>query len=329
MLMKNDIAVVITTINPPTEALLTWAGKFHTIVVPDKKTPITTFQSSPVSLLPLNEIYGLKQLPWNHYCRKNLGYLHAAHKGFSYILDTDDDTFYDGVRHPLEFGNKVHFATSESSFVNVYKLRYNKKIIWPRGFPLDSLQALPMRNTSKQDEHRYDIVQYLINGDTDVDAIHRLVFGVSDINFESSGNIDIIPPGYICPFNSQLTLFGKEVFPTLYLPCTVTFRFTDILRGIIAKRVLDASGLTLAFADSIGFQVRNQHNYMDDFHSEIPCYTQTRLAWDSLGELNGNSIVANMRLAYQILCEKGIVQKLEAEILDKWLSAMPNCGGQA
>ena len=35
--------------------------------------------------------------------------------------------------------------------------------------------------------------------------------------------------GTISPFNSQNTLFTRAVFPLLYLPTYVTFRFTDKL----------------------------------------------------------------------------------------------------
>ena len=36
------------------------------------------------------------------------------------------------------------------------------------------------------------------------------------------------------PFNSQNTLWRKELLPLAYLPSKVTFRYTDILRGMIA-----------------------------------------------------------------------------------------------
>ena len=80
--MKTTI--VITTINEPTEAVRAFAKlpEYHLVVVGDKKTPMswrcenTTFlavDDPSTAALSLS-----RALPFNHYCRKMLGYLHGV-----------------------------------------------------------------------------------------------------------------------------------------------------------------------------------------------------------------------------------------------------------
>ena len=37
------------------------------------------------------------------------------------------------------------------------------------------------------------------------------------------------------PFNSQNTIWFKEIFPLLYLPVSCSMRATDIIRGLVAR----------------------------------------------------------------------------------------------
>ncbi len=111
----------------------------------------------------------------------------------------------------------------------------------------------------------------------------------------------ILEEGTICPFNSQNTAFRKEFFPLLYLPSFVTFRFTDILRGLVAQPILWKAGFNLGFTEATVFQERNAHNYLRDFESEIPMYLQTekavKITLECISE--NNSISANLLAAYK------------------------------
>jgi hypothetical protein len=115
-------------------------------------------------------------------------------------------------------------------------------------------------------------------------------------------------------------MWMKPAFPLLYLPSTVTFRFTDILRGIVAKRILDAHGYAMGFADSIGYQIRNEHDLLVDFESEVPCYLRTREAWECLANLDDQSIENALIRAYQHLVAKGICHQDELQFLNSWLT---------
>jgi hypothetical protein len=321
---NKQTAVIITSINKPTEAIYSWAESFSTFIVPDTKTPLESYYSTSLNLLPLKEDFGITELPYRHYCRKILGYIHASKEGFQGIIDTDDDTFLDikiNIQDILNFP-QLKVRSKTSNFVNMFKYRTNKEYIWPRGFPLQYIRNDDLESQKTSNEIQPNIVQFYINGDTDVDAIHRLVFGINEISFPKTSINDVLDAGYFCPFNSQLTYFDKSVFPLLYLPCTVEFRFTDILRGVVAKSVLDKLNLKFAYSDTIGYQIRNAHDYLADFKSEIDCYLEIEKIWDSLQKIEGRDLKTLLLSSYKILLDMNIVDELDIVILKQYINLL-------
>ena len=87
--------------------------------------------------------------------------------------------------------------------------------------------------------------QGLADEDPDVDAIYRLT---SDTPcYFNERNPVVLAKGTVCPFNTQNTIIIKPLFNLLYLPTTATFRFTDILRGLVA--LSDDESLSLEFTN--------------------------------------------------------------------------------
>jgi hypothetical protein len=93
---------VFTTINPPTLPVQQCASLrgWCVVVVGDKKSPpVYTVPSNAFSrVVYLNQAAQqalpyriLPLLPWNHFARKNLGFIYAIHHGAKVILDIDDD----------------------------------------------------------------------------------------------------------------------------------------------------------------------------------------------------------------------------------------------
>ena len=77
----------------------------------------------------------------------------------------------------------------------------------------------------------------MVDGDPDIDAIHRLIFETTP-QFSTNEAL-VFRKQSFCPLNSQNTLWRRKgVFPLLYLPSAVSFRFTDILRGYVAQAII-------------------------------------------------------------------------------------------
>ena len=325
-------AVVITSIHAPNDALEQWAAHFPVIVVADRKTPEADYACTPFRLLRFEGTHRLPSSPQNHYARKNLGYLEAIEAGHDAIIDADDDTWPKLSSSILEIEEAhrslVHCPDSE--YVNVFALRLPGSLIWPRGFPLGELGRIAAEIEKPEPalvEGAVAVVQFLIDGDTDVDAIHRLVFGTRDVNFSRVGRLQVLATGAFCPFNTQLTLVNAVAFPLLYLPTHVSFRFTDILRSVIAKRVLDALGLRFAFGDPAGHQRRNDHDLFRDFIDELEMYQNVAAAWDCLRSLSATTMPELLMEAYERLVATQIVPAQELRMVDEWLGALAIANG--
>ena len=328
-------SIVITSIFAPTEAVTKFAAlpDYQLVVAGDKKSPADWSEPNVAYLdVPAQEALGFrmsKKLPFNHYGRKMMGYLHAIREGAEAIVDTDDDNIpYDGWKFPEMEGT---FATSaaDKGFVNIYK-NFTSHHIWPRGYPLDLI--LNTEHNLKegdltQETAKIGIWQGLADSDPDVDAIYRLIDN-TEVFFDKRAPI-VLAEGTLCPFNSQNTIVRRELFPLLYLPAYVTFRFTDILRGLVAQPILWAHGYRLGFTEATVLQVRNPHDYMKDFESEIPCYLHPNCVIAAVTRAidKGNTVSENLRRAYAELAKENIVTAQEIELLDLWLddlSALTN-----
>jgi hypothetical protein len=320
----NDVFIVITSINPPTDAVEKFSklSDCELIVVADEKSPIEwnvpeAFLFS-VAKQATCEFQLAQSLPYNHYSRKMLGYLLAISKGANYIIDTDDDNIPD---------ENWHFPVSQSSnlltgedlgFINVYKF-YTSQKIWPRGLPIHLINDNRDVSTSLCGETNVGIWQGLVHMDPDVDALYRLIVNLP-CQFNTGPNI-VLGKGTISPFNSQNTLFKKELFPLLYLPCTVTFRFTDILRGLVAQPIMWLYGYQLGFMEARITQLRNPHNLVEDFESEIPMYLNAEKAIAYVENVisKEKTIEENLLSAYCELAFRGIVCNSELKMLNDWL----------
>jgi hypothetical protein len=101
---------VVTTIFLPSKAieLITKYADFCVVIVADKKTP-NPYNLSGDNVVVLDVAYqeSLKDpfssaIPWNHFGRKNLGFMYAIAHGAEMIFDFDDDN------EPVERGDKAN-----------------------------------------------------------------------------------------------------------------------------------------------------------------------------------------------------------------------------
>jgi hypothetical protein len=316
--------IVITSINPVTKAVQAFSklSDYKTIIVGDKKTP-DNYGGENITYLSVNTQKGLnynlnKELPFNHYCRKNIGYIYAIQSGADVIIDTDDDNIpYLGWSFP-EFNGEYDYINSDIGFVNIYKL-FTDQNIWPRGMPLDiiRLQNDPFKFQKTLCE--VGIWQGLADADPDVDAIYRLTYNVP-CYFNKRDPI-VLAQGIITPINSQNTAFRKELFPLLYMPATVTPRFTDILRGFIAQSIAWRYGYLFGVTEATVYQERNPHDLMKDFEAEYVCYLQSKnIVKIVSGVINSRfTITENLFIAYEVLFKKRIVKKKELDLVENWI----------
>lgn len=320
--MKKNI--VITSIYEPTDAVKKYATKsdYNLVVVGDVKSP-KNWNFDNVKFIPLdlqlNLNFNLVQhLPLNHYCRKMIGYLLVMNDA-DIIIDTDDDNIpMADWRFPES--NSDYKSLIGSGFVNIYQW-YTGQNIWPRGLPLDLIhKKFNNKFGSAVNEKSVGIWQSLADEDPDVDAIYRLTNN-QPCQFDV-GEPVVLTKGLVSPFNSQNTLFKKDLFLLMYLPITVTFRFTDILRGLVAQPIMWSHEYYLGFLGPTVTQKRNEHNLISDLISEIPMYQHC----DSIVDLvlsvvsKNNTLEANLYNSYEKLVKHNIVSQSELVALEAWIN---------
>lgn len=315
--------MVITTIHLPSPSVRAFADltDWQVVIVGDRKTPIWPEVSPRLRFLDvdaqLRSVWSIVPvLPFNHYTRKNIGYLEAMALKVPLIADSDDDNA------PLDgWGQLPESATMECvsspDVVNIYRL-FTEQPVWPRGLPLDLIRD---RTPIEIDERELSIAvwQGLAAGDPDVDAIYRLVSD-RDPEFVQRSHV-ALAPGVVAPMNSQNTIWHPEAFPYLYLPFSVSFRFTDILRGYVAQFGLHAMGRTVAFTSPTVFQERNEHDLLRDLADEVPVYTQISEALETMAaaSLTGEPS-HDLALLYSELERIGVVTADECRGVDAWLA---------
>jgi len=320
--------VIITTVNSPTKAVQKIVKEhpdWKPIVVGDRKTPKDWVFENVKYLSPKKQLaldYEItKFLPWNNYCRKMIGYLYAIERGADVIADLDDDNipYLDWGKVP----NKTSGVIDSPPFFNAYS-KFTSEFIWPRGYPLNYIKRANLKSKVVKKNLKVGIWQFLVDKDPDVDAIYRFLFD-KPIYFEMKKAIKLNRETY-CTFNSQNTLFTRDVFPLLYLPAHVNFRFTDILRGIVAQKIMWKYNYTLGFASPSVIQIRNVRNNLNDFESEIPAYLHVEKIVELMKGFNfkSESILENLIQIYELLGENKIIETKEYKLIKAWGNDIKN-----
>ncbi len=317
--------IVITSIFPPTEAIGAFASltDYQLVVVGDRKSP-KDWNHPNCTYLSVEDQLDLSRslseaIPFNHYGRKMLGYVYAMQQGADMIIDTDDDNIpYKGWQFP-PFEGTFLSSQEDLGWVNIYH-HFSDQPIWPRGLPLRNINDNRDKLKWQQSQliQNIGIWQGLADEDPDVDAIYRLTSNIP-CNFKKEKPV-VLEKGTVSPFNSQNTAIRRELFPLLFLPSFVTFRFTDILRGIIAQPILWQQGYRLGFTEATVVQKRNEHDYFKDFESEVPMYLHTEKSLEAVKvAMATGSVKDNLLAAYEALLKIGVVEPREMAVLGEWL----------
>lgn len=315
--MNSDKYIVITSINPPTDAVrkfASWDG-WTVVVVGDRKSP-RDWNCDGVEYLSMErqrELFPVfaEMIPENTYVRKILGYLFAIKHGARAIFESDDDNLpYPDARTTAEadLARPASGSTLKSNggWLNIYP-QFGAPECWPRGFPLRAITDPAMTAFPADENLPWGILQYLADDDPDVDAIYRMTRG-QRVYFARDRSYRVAR-GAFGPFNSQATLWRADFFPLMFLPLGVTDRVTDILRGYIALACLWRLNHTLQYSSPVVYQLRNEHNLLKDFEHEIELYRRAEKWCEQLMSVSGNTPAQLYLAALQMLVEDGSISQ--------------------
>lgn len=331
------------------------------VVVGDKKGPfkynVEEAETDAIDFLPHEEQEQIirknssvskfaQSIPWNHFGRKNLGYLYAVSQGATVIWDFDDDNMVTAEEFPPDLENgmkKVLWAPGPGaregnvSALNIYHtMGCAASPCWPRGFPLSlaKSKAPPIEKWLSGDtapsNKRLAVLQSVVDNDPDMDAMFRLTSRLpTGIHFKAPAVDALALPDYVfCSANAQATLHRADAFWALLLPMTVHGRVSDIWRSYLGQRLLWDVGLSMAFAPPLAKQVRNAHDYRADFDAELPLYKRTEALLSFLWEWKGKkeTLPERMEELYEEAYARGYIEVEDLESLRLWLVALDLVG---
>jgi hypothetical protein len=329
LLFEGSTSVVVTSISAPNAALRELASQckargFSFYLIGDVPSPADfSLEGCEFYSLARQQTTGLKTaelLPTRHYARKNIGYLLAMRGRSRMLLETDDDNMplpaFWAERKPEQ---RVP-ALAGTGWINVYGY-FSEANIWPRGLPLDAIQApQPAFDALPVVESECPIQQGLADGNPDVDAIYRQVLPLP-ITFRPDRRV-ALGEGAWSPFNSQSTAWFPKAYPLLYLPSYCSFRMTDIWRSFVAQRIAWENGWSVLYSSPDVFQERNEHSLMRDFADEVPGYLHNRTIGDRLQALKlatgPEKMGENLIRCYEELVRLAVVDAKELPLVKAW-----------
>jgi hypothetical protein len=283
-------ALILTTINIPTVLSLYRAHDpdVRFFVAMDKKTPGEAYQfcnrlpncvpivDGNVDLVTFRDRGGYAcsdLIGWNTISRRNIALLEALKWGADVIVSIDDDnipldTCYFWHYECASLASPFNGIQAKSVWFDPGSLCFpaDGKPVVQRGFP----QQLPSwTKFAPVTGAKIGVAQGMILGDPDTSAVDRIsrhpqVHQVSEL---LCAGIVTDPRETYAPLNSQNIAFIRELAPC-FLMVPAFDRYDDIYAGLVAQRVMRASGHYVHFGMPFVWQQRNAHNLLADLRKE-------------------------------------------------------------
>ena len=360
---------VVTTIFEPSVALTSTAKLpgWCTVIVGDHKTPPNYLARAGLQDMPSvvflsaerqqreanerDDRVGafLRVVPFNHFARKNVGYLYAIAHGARYVFDFDDDNELksahggSGARlPPLREGEEVAVDLTvvlvrgrENTFNPYPLLGAEVGGSWPRGFPMDHVMVGGTQGSIHTDgvhsfpTNRIGVPQSLADHDPDIDAVHRLTKRLPfSFRPEAASRALMVPLGVYSPYNAQATVHTADAMWAALLPKTVLGRVSDIWRGYFAERVFARVGLHVVFTPPRVTQNRNAHSYLADMDAESDLYFKADklVEFLSLWGDDSDTVQCSMERLWAALYERTYIELGDVLMAQRWLGALEAVG---
>ena len=294
----------------------------------------------------------VSNLPWNHFGRKNVGYLYAIMHGAAVIWDFDEENmlkfWIEGAAPAGAPSLNAALPGKGIEVINVFEPKnhswptYNPYPSlgaptlpsWPRGLPLADIKQPESYTTevSAVRVHRESIavLQSLSDYKPDVDAIYQTALPTPFwFSRTSVTKYLMIPSGTLTPYNAQATLHLKAGFFALLLPITVDSRVSDIWRSYFAQRLFWDTGLQVGFVTRpLVVKDRNQYNNLGDLEAERDLHMKSGELVEFLGSWRGigKTLVERMEELWVALYEHHYIELRDVETMQLWLQCLIDAG---
>ena len=227
----------------------------------------------------------------------------------------------------------VSIPLLEKKVFNPYPLMQSSQPnSWPHGLPLEAVLDPRTRGSIHYYKdvpiNEIGVIQYLVDGNPDIDAIHRLTKNMP-MTFAADSNPLLVPTHAFVPYNAQATVHTKPAFWATLLPFTVPGRVSDIWRSYFAETLFREIGLKVVFGPPRVVQERNEHNILADMEAELDLYFKSGRLLEFLDSWKDEAVDSLPGLMEQLwidLYERGYIGKSDIQIVQLWLAALVESG---
>lgn len=287
-------AIVTTTINEPTEALVKFAGMkdWELVVVLDRKEPkqrlagvhyLTPGDQEKIDL----DLSGL--IGWNCIQRRNFGFIYAYRElGATIVATVDDDNIpQDRWGEDLLVGRTCEaefFDERLPAFDPLGKTQYPH--LWHRGYPLQLVGLRRDYFPPVLGVGRFDIQADGVNGDPDIDAVCRMIHRP---NCEFTAFKRPMAANKPSPFNSQNTFLTRKVLPEYFC-----FPGIGRMDDIWASYHVQALGYRVVYGPPSVVQDRNEHDLTKDMRQEYLGYELNLEIVEAVGKADTDAVLGKL-----------------------------------
>lgn len=213
---------------------------------------------------------------WNTIGRRNIALLEALKDGAEVIYTIDDDNIpiSTSIGWPASLFREIFAGLKATSPfprtpTGLFWFDVGEYLIPKarhRGFPIGKTPHtafVPIANA------KIGVWAGICLGDPDISAVDRIsqapiVHSVHEILKQGI----VVDPNATTVFNSQNTIFLRELAPAMFMLPGVG-RYDDIFASIICQRVMRERGLHVHFGPPFVYQQRNAHNLLNDLKNEL------------------------------------------------------------
>ena len=207
-------------------------------------------------------------LGWATIQRRNIALLEAIRSGANVVLSIDDDnaprhkSYFKDLRR--SFDEPVCLVV-DGEWFNLGDYALDRFIY--RGYPFSLRSGVPS-DEFVMSRGIVGVVNGLIHGDPDINAIDRYPDGGPHIQCYEDEGLVVNPRTTWTPINSQNTAYVRALAPLAFVLPGIG-RYDDIWASFMALRVMEATDYHVLFGEPSVVQERNPHDWLVDLEKEM------------------------------------------------------------
>lgn len=235
-----------------------------------------------------------KFIGWKRWARRNIALLEALQFNPDYVLIIDDDNRpvknYFQKWYNLIINKPMKILDVKSKWFNYLDSGDSKSKFFPRGFLIskrDDVDLVKLKSFSTLPENIF-LFQGISYGDPDIDAFAR-ISDPTPMPLSKVENINYVVKSNWSPYNTQNTLFKKELAP-LAFTWPNSGRYEDIYSSYVWQHFIFTNKKYVHVGDSVNIQERGKRDNFRDFSLEHEGYLYAEKVWNDICTINGSTV---------------------------------------